>query len=1117
MFSILKEKKKSARRILAGLMVLTLIFSFLPFSLFRGINLAKAWSDAGGGDHGGENWTPSDGATIAGNHTNIGTFTVTNGYTINVDASVHYLEIHASTVSIAGTLNANGAGGAGGAKDTVINGSGNVGSDGPGATDKGGTGGAGGKGYNNGDLGGAGAANAGGGGGGGSYYITGDPGGDGGSYAGGGGSGGIYSSATYYGGAGGAGGGKISLYGDINITGTIKANGSNGSNGNLGGGGAGGGGGNIYLYGGSVTAGTLEVIGGIGGKDIYSTDGTYGGGGGGGGGGYIYIGYTSSYTAGTYSIDGGAGGYARGGAYAQPGEDGTDGSTTIEQLNSPPTITSVSDSPDPQESGLETTFSSTASDPDSDNIKLYVCQDSSCTNCEPGNTADCYAASASAVSSDPSAVYTTSDTGSYNYWAKVCDTNDLCSDSLSGGTFSVVITPLSPTNIWTNDAVNPSDVTNSSPVLSAEYDNSNTSDTATYYQVQVIAEGGSWDTPYWDSTKSACSVDEGDRLEITYSGPNLNFNYQKYYQRWRFWDSSDLEGDWSEGTDYFITAVSKDEFGANVRGYAWSDNIGWLSFNNSDVDTLTASYNSGTGELEGWGWSDNIGWISLNCATDDSCNPATADHQVNIDESGNLSGEAWSDNLGWLSFNRADTGNPPGDPYQTTGAIARYDSGTKEFSGWAKFLIAPEGGWDGWIKLRCYGAECSAEGWTEGTGAMSGVFINDDGNFQGWAWGSDVVGWIGFQGPGACDYGVTIDEESNKLSGHVWSENLGWISFDRDETGTPPSDDPCVDESCIARLKEDNYQLDGWARALNYGDGWDGWISLNKKTGDSYDYEVTLNVDSKEFEGWAYGSDVLGWISFNHLTDDSGIDYMVYTGLPMGIQPTDPHDTWDLCSDSLHPTLNWSVDGDINGYEVEIYSDADFNNLVYRYQSDVSSTSHHASHGADNFDDSLGTCGENGFQDASNCNLQYGGTDYWWRVRVRNLDNVWGNWSVTDAFKVVSAHHWPLPSFSTNPTEPQTGSITSLLDESSTYGEATASSWQWLFSGDEDLDYSYANETTSTSQNPEVTFLTNETETVTLQTTDSDGYGPCSCSGQVELTSGSVQWHEVSPSSGSTN
>jgi hypothetical protein len=675
-----------------------------------------------------------------------------------------------------------------------------------------------------------------------------------------------------------------------------------------------------------------------------------------------------------------------------------------------------------------------------------------------------------------------------------------------------------PVNIWTNDAVNPNDVTSSSPTLSAEYDYT-LSDTATFYQVQVIAEGGSWDTPYWDSTKSACSVAEGERLEIIYEGSALDLNQVKYYQRWKFWDSLGLEGAWSDGTDYFITAVPKNEFGANVRGYAWSDNIGWLSFNNSDVSQLTASYNSGTGELEGWGWSDNIGWISLNCATDDSCDSGTADHQVSIDGEGNLSGEAWSDNLGWLSFDRADTGNPPGEPYSTTGAIARYDSGTKEFSGWAKFLVAPEGGWDGWIKLRCYDTECSAEGWTEGTGAMSGVFVNDDGNIQGWAWGSDVVGWIGFQGPGAYDYGVAINEESNKLSGHVWADNLGWISFDRDETGTPPSDDPCVDESCIARLKTDNYQVDGWARALNYSDGWDGWISLNKKTGDSYDYGVTLNVDSKEFEGWAYGSDVLGWISFNHLTDGSGIDYMVYTGLPMGIQPTDPHDTWDLCSDSLHPTLNWSVSGDINGYQVEIYDDADLSNLVYSYQAEVSSTSHHASYDADNFNDSLGTChvGENGFQDTSNCNLQYGGTDYWWRVRVRNLDNVWGNWSETDTFKVISNHHWPVPSFSVNPEEPSTDSTATFFDESSIYGGATAASWQWLFSGTEGIDYTYVNQTDSNSQNPEVSFSSTESETVSLKTTDSDGYGPCSCSGGVDITSGSIQWHEVSPSSDSAN
>jgi hypothetical protein len=585
----------------------------------------------------------------------------------------------------------------------------------------------------------------------------------------------------------------------------------------------------------------------------------------------------------------------------------------------------------------------------------------------------------------------------------------------------------------------------------------------------------------------------------------LNLSQTKYYQRWKFWDSSS-EGSWSDGTDYFVTATPKNEYNANIRGYAWSDDIGWLSFNSRDNTSFVASYNTGTGALTGWGWSDGIGWISLDCASDDECNPVTADHSVIVDGSGDISGDAWSDNLGWLSFDRTETGNPPGDPYQVSGAIAHYDSSTKEFSGWAKFLSAPEAGWDGWIKLQCYGAECDADGWTDGTGAMSGVFVDDSGYLEGWAWGSDVVGWIGFKGPGDVDYGVTIDEASNKLSGHAWSSNLGWISFDRDETGNPPSDDPCSDESCITRLKEDNYQLDGWARALNYGDGWDGWISLNQKTGDSFAYEVTLNTDSKEFEGWAYGSDVLGWISFNHLTDGSSVDYKVYTGLPLGIQPTDPHDTWNLCADALHPTLNWDVSGTTNGYEVEVYSDADLNNLVYSYQAvDTSSVSHYANSDA-------GVChlGANGFQNSPDCNLSYL-SQYWWRVRARNTDNVWGQWSTIDAFTVTSSHQWPGPNFTTNPESPQLGSVTHLLDQSTTYGGSTAAVWQWILSGTSDTDYQYANSTNSTDQNPDITFLTNTAETITFEVTDSDGYGPCSCGKEATITSGSIQWKEVTP------
>ena len=228
--------------------------------------------------------------------------------------------------------------------------------------------------------------------------------------------------------------------------------------------------------------------------------------------------------------------------------------------------------------------------------------------------------------------------------------------------------------------------------------------------------------------------------------------------------------------------------------------------------------------------------------------------------------------------------------------------------------------------------------------------------------------------------------------------------------------------------------------------------------------------------------------------------------MPIGIQPTDPHETWDLCADTLHPTLNRSVSGTTTGYDVEIYSDANLNNLVYQYQAvDTSATSHHADYDA-------GTChiGDNGYQNSSTCDLQYSG-NYWWRVRVRNTNNVWGQWSSIDQFTVASTHQWPSPSFSTSPSSPQTGSVTHLLDQTTTYGGSTPAAWEWIFSGTEGTDYQYANSTSSSSQNPDIIFLTNTAETVTLQATDSDGYGFCSDSSPVTITSGSIKWKETTP------
>ncbi len=128
------------------------------------------------------------------------------------------------------------------------------------------------------------------------------------------------------------------------------------------------------------------------------------------------------------------------------------------------------------------------------------------------------------------------------------------------------------------------------------------------------------------------------------------------------------------------------------------------------------------GCLSGYAWSDNIGWIDFTCSN------------VPVRSSGTIEGYAWANpsddvaltnNIGWISFNPADTA--------TCGAAARI-TGTA-LSGWAKAISADGNGWDGCISLSgsspSYGVTLSG-----GTGTSGGL--------TGYAWGSDVVGWIDF-------------------------------------------------------------------------------------------------------------------------------------------------------------------------------------------------------------------------------------------------------------------------------------------------------------------------------------------------------------------------------------
>ena len=131
-------------------------------------------------------------------------------------------------------------------------------------------------------------------------------------------------------------------------------------------------------------------------------------------------------------------------------------------------------------------------------------------------------------------------------------------------------------------------------------------------------------------------------------------------------------------------------------------------------------------------------------------------------------------------------------------------------------------------------------------------------NVSGWAWGSNI-GWISFNCTdtstcGNVDYGVSLATNGD-MSGYAWSDNIGWITFNASDLSGCPSG------ACRAELVGNNLQ--GWARALSYGDGWDGWISLNGSN-----YGVTKNGNNLEGFSWdasnISGEKIgIGWIDWS--------------------------------------------------------------------------------------------------------------------------------------------------------------------------------------------------------------------------------------------------------------
>lgn len=169
-----------------------------------------------------------------------------------------------------------------------------------------------------------------------------------------------------------------------------------------------------------------------------------------------------------------------------------------------------------------------------------------------------------------------------------------------------------------------------------------------------------------------------------------------------------------------------------------------------DVALAGSSHN-----LSGFAWSSNIGWISFNCTDRGTC--GTSDYGVDVN-GGVMSGHAWSDNIGWIDFN--PSGSYPEAPMNG----GRLDTTTGQVTGWAKAAASGgpgSGGWDGWIKLRGVWNN-PGTGESGDYGVLAGPEVSSNCDWGGYAWGGDdsasgdlegdeVIGWVSFKGP---TYGV---------------------------------------------------------------------------------------------------------------------------------------------------------------------------------------------------------------------------------------------------------------------------------------------------------------------------------------------------------------------------
>ncbi len=159
---------------------------------------------------------------------------------------------------------------------------------------------------------------------------------------------------------------------------------------------------------------------------------------------------------------------------------------------------------------------------------------------------------------------------------------------------------------------------------------------------------------------------------------------------------------------------------------------------------------------------------------------------------------------------------------------------------------APEGG-GGWLSFNCKPSHCTD---MDGDGAVE----NSE------RWGTTIS--LDHQG------------DDGMFMGQAWSSNYGWMTFEEDTVSECWMDNNYVVSPNIATALINNpgpeVAVVGWGRFISgmdeSDDGFDGCVSFS-----GVNHGVKLNLDTGALSGWAWGGDVVGWVSFECLYCNPGV------------------------------------------------------------------------------------------------------------------------------------------------------------------------------------------------------------------------------------------------------